>query len=371
MNYKKVVILESIIIIALIGVSIYATSGQTQPITISGAGATFPQPLIQKWSEEYYDMTGIQVEYEGIGSGGGIRQFINKTIDFGATDVPMKNDEFAQAHGVLHIPETIGGIVVVYNVPGIGSGLNLTGLIIAQMFSRNITKWNDPQIVSINPNISFPDKEITVVHRSDSSGSTGIFTAFLSDESQYWKDHYGAGKVINWPEETLGGKGNPGVAALIQQNEYSIGYVELSYAINSQPALHMAKIQNAAGEFVEPTFETLKQASSVSVSVLPKGNESWADVGNYFNLHKVSDASGAYPITSFSYILLYIELNVVPGMTLKKAKALVWFIWWIIHSGQEYSASLSYVPLPDSVIKLNENTLRMVMFNGQQVNDFR
>jgi len=371
MEYKKIAAIEAVIIIALIvSFPAYTMSTQPQTITISGAGATFPQPLIQKWSEEFYDLTGVQVEYEGIGSGGGIRQFINKTVDFGATDIPMSDEEFAQAPGVLHIPETIGGVVIVYNIPNIDSGLNFTGEILAQTFGRNITKWNDPQLVAINPGVTLPDKEIVVVHRSDSSGTTGIFTAFLADESEFWANNFGAGKIINWPKDTLGGKGNPGVAALVQQNDYSIGYVELSYALNSQPPLTYGRVQNAAGEFVEPSFETLKQAAAVSISVLPRGNESWASVGNYFNLHKVENATGAYPITSFSYIIVYRELSVVPGMTLEKAKALTWFLWWIIHDGQHYAPLLSYVPLPDVVVKLNEETLRMITFNGEQVNDW-
>ncbi|MGQ4916012.1 MAG: phosphate ABC transporter substrate-binding protein PstS [Candidatus Asgardarchaeia archaeon] len=371
MECKKFATIEAVIIIALIvSFPAYTMSTQPQTITISGAGATFPQPLIQKWSEEFYDLTGVQVEYEGIGSGGGIRQFINKTVDFGATDIPMSDEEFAQAPGVLHIPETIGGVVIVYNIPNIDSGLNFTGEILAQIFGRNITKWNDPQLVAINPGVTLPDKEIVVVHRSDSSGTTGIFTAFLADESEFWANNFGAGKIINWPKDTLGGKGNPGVAALVQQNDYSIGYVELSYALNSQPPLTYGRVQNAAGEFVEPSFETLKQAAAVSISVLPRGNESWASVGNYFNLHKVENATGAYPITSFSYIIVYRELSVVPGMTLEKAKALTWFLWWIIHDGQHYAPLLSYVPLPDVVVKLNEETLRMITFNGEQVNDW-
>jgi phosphate ABC transporter phosphate-binding protein len=268
----------------------------------------------------------------------------------------------------LHLPITIGGVVVIYNVTGVLKGLNFTGSIIADIFRLNITKWNDPQIAALNPNVILPDQTIVVCHRSDSSGTTKVFTSFLSDENAIWNATYGANNVINWPTQTLGGKGNPGVAALVQQNPYSIGYVELSYALESN--LAYGNMENAAGKFVEPKMETLAIAASVVSLDLPAGDQSWASVGSYFNLHKVSDAGGGYPITSFSYILVYKELNVIPGMTLTKAKALTWFLWWIIHDGQIYSSGLSYVPLPQKVVEHNEATLRMISFNGQQVNDW-
>jgi len=368
-NYKIIAITEALILIAVTaGFAFYGMYLTNQPIRLSGAGATFPAPLIQKWSEEFKDMTGVQINYEGIGSGGGVKQFTNKTIDFGASDPPMKDSEFSAAPGTLHIPITIGGVVPIYNIQGISKGLNFSGQVLADIFSLNITRWSDPRITNINPGVTLPDAEIIVCHRSDSSGTTKVFTSFLSDESATWKATYGAANVIDWPSQTIGGKGNPGVAAAVQQNPNSIGYVELSYALESN--ISYGKVQNAAGKFVEPKLETLATAASAVSLILPPGDTSWASVGSYFNLHNVEGADNAYPIASFSYILVYKELNVKSGMTLEKAKALTWFLWWAVHDGQHYASGLSYVPLPQAVVTHNEATLRMITFNGQQVNDW-
>jgi phosphate ABC transporter phosphate-binding protein len=314
-------------------------------------------------------MTGTQVDYTGIGSGGGVKQHTNKTVDFGASDPPMKNDEFAAAPDTLHLPVTIGGVVIVYNIIGILKGMNFTGSVIADIFRLYITRWNDQRITTLNPGVTLPNQTIIVCHRSDSSGTTKVFTSFLSDENAVWNSTYGASNVINWPTLTLGGSGNPGVAALVQQNAYSIGYVELSYALESN--LAYGNVQNAAGGFIEPKMETLEDAATAVSLVLPLGDQSWASVGSYFNLDKVANYTGdGYPVTSFSYILVYKELNVLPGMTLAKAKALTWFLWWAIHEGQSYSSGLSYVTLPLEVVAHNEATLRMITFNGQQVNDW-
>ena len=369
MNYKIVAIAEAVILIAVtVGFAVYSMYSTDQPIRLSGAGATFPAPLIQKWSAEFKDMTGVQINYEGIGSGGGVKQFTEKTVDFGASDPPMKDSEFSAAPGTLHVPITIGGVVPIYNIQGISKGLNFSGQVLADIFRLNITKWSDPRITTINPGVTLPDAAIIVCHRSDSSGTTKVFTSFLSDESATWKAMYGAANVINWPSQTIGGKGNPGVAAAVQQNPNSIGYVELSYALESN--ISYGKVQNAAGNFVEPTLETLSAAASAVSLILPPGDASWASVGSYFNLHNVEGADNAYPIASFSYILVYKELNVRPGMTLEKAKALTWFLWWAIHDGQHYASRLSYVSLPQAVVTHNEATLRMITFNGQQVNDW-
>jgi len=369
MNYKIVAYTEAVALIAIIaGFALYSLYFTQQSVTLSGAGATFPAPLVQKWTEEFYDLTGVQIDYEGIGSGGGIKQHTEKTVDFGASDPPMKDDEFAAAPGTLHVPITIGGVVIVYNIPGIPKGLNFTGEVTADIFRRNITRWNDQRFVALNPSVTLPNEEIAVCHRSDSSGTTAVFTSFLSDENEAWKNNYGASKVISWPEETLGGKGNPGVAALVQQNQYSIGYVELSYAVENN--IPYGEVQNADGKFVEPTMQTLADAAAAGSLILPAGDKNWISVGSYFNLRNVDEPGNGYPITSFSYILVYKELNVVPGMTQEKAKALAWFLWWIIHDGQHYAPALSYVSLPLEVVTHNEATLRMITFDGQQVNDW-
>lgn len=369
MNYKMVAYAEAVALIAImVGFALYSlyfTSGST---ALSGAGATFPAPLVQKWTEEFHGLTGVQVNYEGIGSGGGIKQHTEKTVDFGATDPPMTDTELAASPGTLHIPITIGGVVIIYNIPGSPTGLNFTGEVIADIFRRNITNWDDPRVVALNPGENLPNAEIAVCHRSDSSGTTAVFTSFLSDESEAWKTSYGASKVISWSEQTLGGKGNPGVAALVQQNQHSIGYVELSYAVENNIA--HGKIRNAGGKFIEPTTETLEEAAALSSLTLPQGDQSWAPAGSYFNLHEVHDSGDGYPITSFSYFIVYRELNVLTDMTKEKANSLTWFLWWALHDGQQYAPKLSYVPLPQEVVTHNEATLRMITYDGQQVNDW-
>ena len=372
MNYKNIALIETVALIAVIagfGWEIYTLNSTIQnlsaTVTLSGAGATFPAPLIQKWTEEFYILTDVQVNYNPIGSGGGIQQHTAKTVDFGATDPPMTDSEFAAASGTLHIPVTIGGVVIVYNILGISTELNFTGQVIADIFRLDLTRWNDPRLAALNPGVTLPNQQIVVCHRSDSSGTTAVFTSFLTDENQAWKDNYGASKVISWPGGTLGGSGNPGVAALVQQNQYSIGYVELTYALQNN--IPYGKVQNAAGKFVEPSLETLATAAAVSSLSLPQGDQSWASNGNYFNLHRVADSKDGYPITCFSHIIVYKELNVIPGMTKEKATALVKFLWYAVHDGQFYASGLSYVPLPKEVITHNEATIRMITFNGQQI----
>ncbi len=369
MNYKLIAYVEAVALIALLtGFGAYTMYSVKQPIRLTGAGATFPAPLIQKWSQEFHDFTGVLVNYEGIGSGGGVRQHTDKTVDFGATDPPMKLDEFNAAPSTLHIPITIGGVVVIYNIPEITEGLNFTGEIIADIFRLNITKWNDAQITAINPGANLPNADVVVCRRSDSSGTTKVFTSFLSDESSIWKTTFGAANVIDWPAQTFGGKGNPGVATLVQQNLHSIGYVEISYAIQNN--ISYGNVRNAAGKYVKPTMETLAEAAAAVSLELPQGDESWAIVGSYFNLHDVEEPGNGYPITAFSYIIVYRELDVLPGMTVEKAKAFAWFLWWIIHDGQHYAPALTYVPLPQAVVTHNESTLRMITFKGQQVNNW-
>jgi phosphate transport system substrate-binding protein len=365
MNYKIVAYIEAAVLIVIIagfaGYTLYFTQ---KPITLSGAGSTFVAPLVQKWSEEFNDLTGAQINYEGVGSGAGVKQFTNKTIDFGASDPPMKTSEFAAAPGTLHLPVTIGGVVIIYNIPNVQTKLNFTGEIVADIFRLNITKWNDAKLAALNPAITLPNQPLYVVHRSDSSGTTRIFTSFLSDENAIWNTTYGASNTINWPTATYGASGSSGVAASVQQNQYSIGYVELTYALQNN--ILYGKVQNpVTEEFVEPTFDTLKAAANSISLNLPGEDQSWASVGAYFK-----GPSSGYPITSFSYILVYKELNVVPGMTQEKANVLAWFLWWAIHDGQSYSAAKSYVPLPDAVITHNEATLRLITFNGQQVHSW-
>jgi phosphate transport system permease protein/phosphate transport system substrate-binding protein len=355
-----------IVAIAVMGVFAYQYLMRSEPtVTLNGAGATFPFPLIDKWASEYHKIKpNVQVNYQGIGSGGGIQQHTEKTVHFAASDAPLTEAQASKAPNTLHIPITIGGVVVIYNLPGISKGLKFTGEILADIYLGKITKWNDPKIVAVNPNVNLPDKPITVVHRSDGSGTTYIWTSYLSDVSSEWRERVGRGTSVNWPTG-LGGKGNDGVAALVQQTPYSIGYVEFTYAKKNN--LTYGYVQNAAGEFIEPSIESFSKAAEYAALILPKGDESWSKVSIVDSLANNTRAYGAYPITSFSYILVYKELNVLPNMDEAMAKALVDFLWWAIHDGQSYAADLYYVPLPQNVVAHNEETIRMITFNGQQL----
>jgi len=338
-----------------------------EPVTLNGAGATFPFPLISKMSAEYNRLyPNVQVNYQSIGSGGGIRQFMVKTVDFAASDAPLNDDQYANVTGTepLHVPFTIGGVVPTYNLPGIESGVRFTGPILADIFLGKITQWNDPQLVAINPDISLPARSIIVVHRSDGSGTTFVWTNYLSDVSQEWRDTVGKSTSVNWPVG-LGGKGNEGVAGLVIQNAYSLGYNEFAYAVINK--MTFGAVQNAAGNFVMPSLESFSAAVTAASTALPAGNQNWSKVSIIDSLSGNTQAEDAYPITSFSYFLVYKELNVLPGMTLNRAKTLVRFLWWAVHDGQAYAPPLAYVPLPGAVIILNEATLSMITFNGQPV----
>jgi phosphate transport system permease protein/phosphate transport system substrate-binding protein len=361
----RIAILIAIIAITITSAFAYKHLTIKQTITLNGAGATFPFPLIDKWAAEYHKIKpNIQINYQGIGSGGGIQQHIEKTVHFAASDAPLTEAQAEKAPNTLHIPITIGGVVPIYNLPGISKGIRFTGEILADIYLGKITRWNDEKLTAINPGISLPDKPIIVVHRSDGSGTTFIWTSYLSDVSLEWKETVGRGTSVNWPTG-LGGKGNDGVAALVQQTPYSIGYVEFTYAKKNN--LTYGYVQNAAGEFIEPSIESFAKAAEYAAVTLPKGDESWSKVSIVDSLANNTQAHGAYPIVSFSYILVYKELNVLPNMDKATAKALVDFLWWAVHDGQNYAVDLYYVPLPSSVVTHNEETIHLITFNGQQI----
>ena len=367
METKK---LSGIFLVILAG-SIIGTWAVTQfvfnaggTVRINGAGATFPEPLYQTWSQQFQELTGVQVDYNGIGSGGGITQHTAKTVDFAGSDPPMKQDEWAAAPNTLHIPSTIGGVALIYNLVGIGvPNLKLNGSLIAEIFMGWTAVWDNASIQYLNPTATLPSNAITVVHRSDSSGTTAVFTSFLSDENSVWNSTYGASKTINWPTG-IGQKGNSLVSGYVKTNQYTIGYCELAYAKD----IGNAAVKNADDNFIVANLSTIADAADAISTSLPAGSDSWATVGNYFK--QETGCGDAYPISSFSYILVYKELNVIPGMTSEKAKAVTDFIWFGIHQGQYYSASLDYVKLPDTVIAIDETSLRSITFNGVQVNDW-
>jgi phosphate transport system substrate-binding protein len=353
--------------------------GQGQNIIINGAGATFPFPLIDTWRVEYQSVNpSISINYQSIGSGGGVKQFTEKTVDFGASDAPLSEEEIQalSSSTPVHIPETIGSVVAAYNIAGIDKGLKLTGPLLSDIFLGKITKWDDARIKELNPGVPLPSADIVVVHRSDGSGTTFIWTSYLSQVSPEWNQTFGAGKSIQWTVG-LGAQGNEGVSSTIKSTPNSIGYVELTYALTTN--MNYASLMNRAGNFVEPTLNSTQAAAQAAIMNststttynngtapsatigLPSGDQSWTRV-------TLLDAPGAdsYPIASFSYLLLYKELSTNID-SMEKAEALAEFVNWAITDGQQFASPLHYVPLPDSVVQHNQQTLRSLTFNGQPV----
>lgn len=354
--------------------------GPGQNIIINGAGATFPFPLIDTWRVQYQSVNpSVNINYQSIGSGGGIKQFTEKTVDFGASDAPLSQEEMQalSSSTPVHIPETIGSVVAAYNIAGIDKGLKLTGPLLSDIFLGKITKWDDARIKELNPGVQLPSADIVVVHRSDGSGTTFIWTSYLSQVSPEWNQTFGAGKSIQWTVG-LGAQGNEGVSSTIKSTPNSIGYVELTYALTTD--MDYASLMNKAGNFVEPTLNSTQvaaqaaimnststttnnneTATSAGTAGLPSGDQSWTHV-------TLLDAPGAdsYPIASFSYLLLYKELSTNIN-SMEKAEALAEFVSWAITDGQQFASPLHYVPLPDSVVQHNQQTLRSLTFNGQPV----
>jgi phosphate ABC transporter phosphate-binding protein len=332
-------------------------------LTINGAGATFPYPFISAAATNYTitqcttaTSGGTRINYQSIGSGGGIKALIAKTVDFAASDAPLNSAQRANATASLHIPETIGSVVLAYNLPGVAKGLNFTGSLIAEIFLGHVTTWNDPSIQSLNPGVTLQSNAIQVVHRSDGSGTTFVWTSYLSLASSSWNSTVGKGTAVQWPVG-LGSPGNEGVAGSIRTTLYAAGYVELAYALTNK--MTYAKIRNPSGNYIEPSLAST-QAAVASVTNLPSGDQSWSGV----SLLNTSDPN-AYPIASYTYLLVYKELNVIPGMTLNKAKALVDFLWFIVHNGQALGPPLGYAQLPSVAITVDETTIRSITFNGQ------
>lgn len=353
------VLLASIIPITISGTA----SAQSSKVNLNGAGATFPFPLIDTWRVEYQKVNAnVNINYQSIGSGGGIRQFTDKTVDFGASDAPLTTSQrSALPAPAVHIPETIGSVVAAYNVIGIpNKGLKLTGPILADIFLGKITKWDDSRIKELNPGLPMPSKDILVVHRSDGSGTTFVWTDYMSKVSDDWKSQVGKGTAVPWPTG-IGAPGNEGVANAIRGSAYTIGYIELAYALTT--GMQYAFIQNQEGNFIEPSIESTKAAVTASSGALPKGEDSWESVS-------MTNASGAesYPIASFSYLLVYKEMSNNPQTsTIEEAKGLAQFIEWAVTDGQQFADELSYVPLPEAVVKLDKETLASLTFKNEPV----
>jgi phosphate transport system substrate-binding protein len=305
---------------------------------LTGAGASFPYPLYSKWTNEYLAKTGERINYQPSGSGAGVKQLSEGTVDFGGSDGPMTDAELAAAkHGpVLHIPTTLGAVVVTYNVPGVAQPLRMTPDVVADIFLRKITKWNDPRLAASNPGVTLPTRDILVAHRSDGSGTTFIFTDYLSKVSPAWAAGPGKGKAVSWPAGTIGGKANEGVAAQVQQTEGAVGYVELAYA--AQNRLPAALIRNAAGNFVAPTIESITAAAAGVADTLSANSDYRISIVN-------APGANAYPISSFTWVLLYQN-----PPDAEKGRKLVDFLKWGLTEGQQYAASLHYAPLPQKIV---------------------
>ena len=349
-NMVIAVVVAAILIVLAFAVWIY-NDDEEEEITLTGAGATFPFPLVTKWTEVFENENGVKVSYEGVGSSGGISRIEDRLVDFAGSDAPLSTDK--DDLGLVHIPETIGAVVCAYNVPGLDSGLNLTGDVIAGIFMLDIAQWDDPAIADINPGMALPDEDIVVVRRADGSGTTFIWSSYLTKINETWESEYGTAKTIDWPDGTIGGTGNGGVAGTITTTPYSLGYLELSYAIENE--IDHAAIMNHDGHFVMATLETTAAAAGAASATLPDGDESWDGVD-------ILDAPGedSYPVASFTYFLVYKEQT-----DEKIGAALVEFLWWVIHDGQDYSGDLHYVPLPAEVVALNEATVMSMTFDGE------
>src|ERR1700680_2116984 len=308
-----------------------ASSGGS--VDLTGAGATFTYPIYSKWFSEYADLTGVKINYQSIGSGGGIRQLSEGTVDFGASDSPMSDEELANAKAgpILHFPTVLGAVVITYNVPGLSAPLNLTAKAIADIFSGRVTKWSDTRITSLNPGVTLPGTDILVVHRSDGSGTTYIFTDYLAAAVPAWATSVGKGKEVKWPVG-LGAKGNEGVAGQVKQTPGAIGYVELAYA--KQNNLPTAAIANKDGKRVLPSVTTVTAAAAGAAKALPANTDYRISIVN-------APGADSYPISSFTWILVYQKQT-----DAVKGKKLMDFLNWALTEGEKSAPTLDYAPLP-------------------------
>jgi phosphate transport system substrate-binding protein len=345
MNYALSFLLTLVILISA------ALNGTAKEQELIGAGATFPYPLYSKMFDVYSKEYGVKINYQAIGSGGGIRQLVNKTVDFGGSDAVMNESDLKEASApILHIPTCAGAVVLTYNLPG-NPQLKFTPDVIGDLFLGKIGKWNDYRLSDLNPGVKLPDMNVTVVHRSDGSGTTSIFSDYLSKVSREWKDKVGAGTSLNWPTG-LGGKGNPGVAGLVQQIPGSIGYVELIYALQNKMPFGMVK--NKKGNFVTATLATTTKAADTN---LP--DDMKVSLTN-------TDALDGYPISGFTWVLIYKEQS-YRDRSEEKVRELVKLLWWMTHEGQKYTEPLEYAPLSKKAVEKAEKLIKSVSYKSSIV----
>jgi phosphate transport system substrate-binding protein len=316
-----------------------AVASRSGSVALTGAGATFPYPLYSKWFSDYDKAKHVRINYQSIGSGGGIRQLSEQTVDFGASDSPMSDEELAKAKGgpILHVPTVIGAVAVIYNLPEVSGQLRLDGATLGDIFLGRIKRWNDGRIAALNPGVTLPASDILVVHRSDGSGTTYIFTDYLAAVSAGWRSGPGRGKEVQWPVG-IGAKGNEGVAGQVKQMPGAIGYAELAYA--KQNDLGTVAVRNAAGEYVAPTVESATAAAAGVAAALPPTTDYRVSIVN-------AQGAGAYPIASFTWILLYRNQ---PDSA--KGSQLMDFLRWALTEGDDQAAALDYAPLPEAMSRL-------------------
>ena len=349
-TFKQSLTGAALFLAGITGIQTKATAQDDK--TLLGAGSTFIYPLFSKMFSDCNTKTGIQVNYQSIGSGGGILQLTNKTVDFGASDGPLNDEQTTKiAAPVLHVPQASGAVVVTYNLPGDNNNISLTPDIIADIFLGKIKTWNDPRIVAINKGVNIPAFPILVAHRSDGSGTTNIFTNYLSKVSPEWKTKVGSGGAVNWPAG-LGGKGNEGVAGLVKQTPGAIGYVELIYALQNK--MDYAKVQNKKGKFIVPSL----------ASVTAAGNVKLPDDSKIFITD--TDAPDGYPISGFTWVIIYKEQN-YGGRSRERATQLLKLLWWNLHEGQTFAAPLNYAPLSKEALKVAERILKSATYGGKSI----
>jgi phosphate transport system substrate-binding protein len=332
------------------------TKCATEAQNLTGAGATFPGAIYAKWVDQYNQLTGVQINYQAVGSGGGIKAFTDKTADFGASDVPLTDDQIKAVNGGLYlVPMVMGAVVPTYNIPNVTAALKFTPDALAGIFLGTVTKWNDPKIAAENAGVTLPDSAITTVHRSDGSGTTGVFTDYLSKISPDWKTKVGSATSVNWPGG-VGASGNAGVAGAVKQTPGSIGYVELIYAIQNK--LAYGAVKNASGKYVEASLDsTSKAADGFAMPDLGKltGEQTKISITNSAN-------ADAWPISTFTFLLVAKDFA-----DRGKALAILRFAWWGTHEGQTFTKDLGYAPLPTNVVKTAEDVLRSVTSGGAKV----
>ncbi len=325
------------------------TSGISDNMELIGAGATFPYPLYSKMFSEYNKKTGVKINYQSIGSGGGIQQLKSKTVDFGASDAFLSDDEVSKFPApIVHIPTCLGAAVLTYNLPG-NPKLKFTPDIIADIFLGKITNWNDKRIASLNPTAKLPNLDLSVIHRSDGSGTTFIFTDYLSKVSDEWSKKVGHKTSVEWPAG-LGAKGNEGVSGMVKQTPGAIGYVELIYALQNK--MPVGLLRNKKEKYVEASIKSVTAAANVAIPSDPR-----ISITN-------TEAPDGYPISSFTFILLYKEQN-YDNKPENKAKEVLKLVWWMTHDAQQYTQPLNYSPLPKAALQVDEKILKSITFNGK------